>query len=395
MRSTLTHGLVAVIAVGATIAVAQVRRAPSIDAGESSKPPAENRQAGQDLGASTIHIAQPDAAPPSQLDPHVSVEEQTNIRVYEQVNRSVVHITTRSVQVDDFFFQAVPSEGTGSGSVLDKQGHILTNFHVIENARRVLITLYDSNTYEARLVGGDPSNDIAVLKIDAPAEKLQPIAWGDSQRLKVGMHVFAIGNPFGLERTLTIGIVSSLNRSLRTDNNRLVRGVIQTDAAINPGNSGGPLVNRQGEMVGITTAIIANAGQSAGIGLAIPASTSKRIVDELIKYGKVIRPDCGILRVLHLDEGLLISRLAKGGPAHKAGLRGPEILIVQRGGIEYRTIDRSKADIIVAVDGKPTRTADDFLAIIESKKPGGQATITVLREGEKLDVAVELVESKE
>jgi S1-C subfamily serine protease len=334
------------------------------------------------------------ATPTVPLPPDITPEERDNIQVYQHANRSVVNITTRGVQLDDFLQWATPREGTGSGSVLDKQGHILTNFHVIEEAQRVDVTLCDGSTHPAKLVGTDPNNDLAVLHISAPAEKLQPIPWGDSNQLLVGMRVFAIGNPFGLERTLTTGIVSSLNRSLRSENNRQIRGVIQTDAAINPGNSGGPLLNRRGELIGITTAIVGRAGQSSGVGLAIPSSTARRVVDELIRYGHVIRPDCGIFNVYEVDGGLLVARLEPDGPAEHAGLQGPQINVVQRGAIIYRNLDRSKADLIVAADGKTVKTLDDLFSYVESKKPGDTVKLTVYREGRKLEVPVELEEAK-
>jgi S1-C subfamily serine protease len=325
----------------------------------------------------------------------LSPEEQTNVAVYQKVNRSVVNITTRSVQPDDFLLFAIPHEGAGSGSVLDKQGHILTNYHVIEDAHAMAVTLFDGSTHPAKVVGSDPTNDLAVLHIDAPADKLIPIAWGDSTKLLVGMRVFAIGNPFGLERTLTTGIVSSLNRSLRSSNNRLIRGIIQTDAAINPGNSGGPLLNRYGEMIGITSAIIGNAGQSSGVGLAIPSSTAHRVVDELIQHGCIVRADCGIFSVYETDGGLLVGRLLPNGPAQAAGLRGPQVKVVQRGAMIFKTVDRSKADLIVAVDGKPVETLDDLLSYVESRKPGDQVTLTVVRDGNKVPVPIVLEQSHE
>ncbi len=322
----------------------------------------------------------------------ISPEEATNIRVYQEVNRSVVNVTTKSVEVDDFFGFGESREGSGSGSIIDRQGRIVTNYHVIEGAQQIVVTLYDGSTHSARLIGSDPNNDLAVLRIEARPEILHPIAWGDSTKLLVGMRVFAIGNPFGLERTLTTGIVSSLNRSLRSENHRLIRGVIQTDAAINPGNSGGPLLNRRGEMVGITTAIISRAGQSSGVGLAIPANTARRVVNELVKYGRIVRPDCGIFSVYELDQGLLIARLAPGGPAQRAGLRGPKEQVVRKGGFIFRGIDRSKADLIVAVDGRAVHSMDDLLSYVESKKAGDQIVLTVEREGRRLEVAVTLEE---
>jgi S1-C subfamily serine protease len=333
-------------------------------------------------------------------DADISPEEAANIRVYRTANRSVVNITTRSLpeatgDLFDLFLSTGPREGSGSGSILDKQGHILTNFHVIEDARQITVTLFDSTTYPARLVGVDPNNDVAVLKIQAPVDKLNPLGWGDSNRLVVGMRVFAIGNPFGLERTLTTGIVSSLNRSLRSENNRLIRGVIQTDAAINPGNSGGPLLNRRAEIVGITTAIVGRASQSSGVGLAIPSNTAHRIVDELIRHGHVIRPECGILSVFETDRGLLINQLARGGAAQRAGLQGPQIVRFQRNGFEYRAIDRSRADLIVAVDDHPVKSLDDLLSYIESKKVGDTVMLTIVRNDKQMQVEVELKQSRD
>ncbi len=325
--------------------------------------------------------------------PDLSPVEQDNVRVYERDNRGVVNITTRGVQDDDLFFSTT-REGSGSGSVLDKQGHILTNYHVIEDARQVTVTLFDGKSYDARLIGTDPNNDLAVLQIKAPADKLFPIPWGDSSKLLVGMRVFAIGNPFGLERTLTTGIISSLNRSLRSENKRLIGGIIQTDAAINPGNSGGPLLNRKGELIGITTAIVGRASQSSGVGLAIPANTAHRVVEDLIRFGRVIRAACGIISVYETDKGLLIARLDPDGPADRAGLHGPELITVRRGGVLYRGLDRSKADCIQAIDGKPMKSFDDLLSYVESKKPGDRVVFSVLRDGEKTDVPVELEQAK-
>jgi S1-C subfamily serine protease len=342
---------------------------------------------------SRMDQAAPVSPPPLPAEADVSPEEQTNIRIYQQVNRSVVNITSRSISEDEFFLLSGPREGSGSGSVLDKQGHILTNYHVVEGAQQITVTLFDGSSLEARLVGSDPNNDVAVIQIDAPAAKLFPIVWGDSTKLLVGMRVFAIGNPFGLERTLTTGIISSLNRTLRAENKRLIRGIIQTDAAINPGNSGGPLLNGRGEMIGITTAIVSRAGQSSGIGLAVPASIASRVKEELIRFGRVIRPDCGIFSVSERDDGLLIARLIPDGPAERAGLRGPQERLIRRGNLVYRALDRSKADRIVAVAGRPVKSLDDLLSYIESKKPGDQVTFRIVREGRALDVPVTLAEA--
>jgi S1-C subfamily serine protease len=388
MRAACCTATAALLAAGLTHALAQKAPPPApLDGPAPAAPP-----------AAALHPVPvpPPGAPPLAVPagPDLSPEEADNVRVYQLVNRSVVNITTRTISEEDFFQLGGPREGSGSGSVLDRHGHILTNYHVVEDARQIVVTLFDGSTREAKLIGSDPNNDLAVLKIAAPAEKLVPIAWGDSNRLLVGLRVFVIGNPFGLERTLTTGIVSSLNRTLRTENHRLIRGVIQTDAAINPGNSGGPLLNRKGELVGITTAIIGRAGQSSGIGLAIPANTARRVVDELIRFGRVIRPDCGIFSVYELDQGLLIDRLTPGGPAERAGLRGPEVVTLRRGGVVYQGVDRSKADLILAVDGKPVKSLDDLLTHVEGKKPGDRVVLTVVRDGERKDVPVELEQAR-
>ena len=307
------------------------------------------------------------------------------------VTRSVVNVTTRSVvRDDDLFGNTEVATGTGSGSVLDHKGHIVTNYHVVEGARQINVTLFDGSVHEATLVGGDPNNDLAVVKIDAPNDKLFPITWGDSNRLLVGMRVYAIGNPFGFDRTMTTGIVSSLNRSLETRNHRIVKGVIQTDAAINPGNSGGPLLNRQGHMIGITTAIISRAGQSSGIGMAIPANSAKRVVEELIRNGKVSHGDAGIVSVYQTDKGLLVAKLDADGPASRAGLHGPQVRTITRGGQQYRYLDRSKVDLIVGVNGQPVKTLDEMLTAIEAHRPGEKITLQVERNGQKVDVPIEL-----
>jgi len=344
---------------------------------------------------STAHPSGLSIAPPEAQDAPIDLtgEEQVSVGVYKNVNRSVVNITIHSVASDDFGMFSEDRQGTGSGSVLDKQGNIVTNYHVVEEARQISVTLFDGSVHDATRVGVDPNNDLAVIRISAPADKLYPITWGDSNRLLVGMRVYAIGNPFGLDRTLTTGIVSSLNRTMRTENHRIIRGVIQTDAAINPGNSGGPLLNHQGFMIGITTAIIGRAGQSAGIGLAIPSNNAKRIVEELIKSGHVSHGDSGIISVYQMDGGLQIARLDPDGPAAKAGLRGPEMRRVRRSGMVYERPDRSKADLITAVDGQAVRTLDDLLAAIDAKSAGEKVTFHIIRDGKEMDAVVQLAES--
>ena len=320
-------------------------------------------------------------------------DEAIGVYVYDRNNRSVANITTRTVRTDGFFAFESDDEGAGSGAVLDRQGHVLTNYHVIEDARRVKATLYNGVTYDAVVVGADPINDTAVIRLqNVPPEELFPAQIGDSARLKVGMRVYAIGNPFGLERTMTTGIISSLNRTLRVTPQRSIKSIIQIDAAINPGNSGGPLLDSRGELIGMNTAIATGEGsrQNAGIGFAIPINLIQRIVPQLIKYGRVIRPEIGIQRVFETEDGLLITQLKPGGAAEQAGLRGPEITTTRRGGVIYQTIARNKADLIVAVDGRKTESVDEFLSYIESKKPGDEVTVTVRREGQLVNVAVTL-----
>ncbi len=320
-------------------------------------------------------------------------EESVNVFVYERNNRGVVNITTRTVRNDGLFLFENDSEGAGSGAVIDRQGHILTNYHVIEDARQVKVTLYDGKTYSASLVGADPVNDTAVIRIDAPDDSLFPIELGDSRDLKVGMKVFAIGNPFGLERTMTTGIISSLNRSLQVTPQRSIKSIIQVDAAVNPGNSGGPLLDSHGRLIGVNTAIASRTGQSAGVGFAIPASLIARVVPQLIRHGRVIRPDIGIQRVYELDNGLLITRLTPGGPAEDAGLRGPRVTRERRGPIVIERTDRSAADLIIAVDGQQVGNVDDFLGFIEARNPGDQVVLTVIRGNSELRVPVRLGET--
>ncbi|QGJ71332.1 Periplasmic pH-dependent serine endoprotease DegQ [Planctomycetales bacterium 10988] len=327
--------------------------------------------------------------PQESIPLHLAPEEEVAVKVYEKVNQSVVNITTRSYRYESMFFPATPSDGAGSGSVIDLNGHILTNYHVIEGSTEIAVTLFDGNTYDAAFVGSDPMNDIAIVRINAPPETLHPVDIGISHNLKVGMRVFALGNPFGLERTLTTGIISSLNRSLQIRGNRSVKSIIQIDAAINPGSSGGPLLNSQGMLIGMNTAIASKNGQSAGVGFAIPSSLIRQVVPELIEHGRVIRADIGITRIYQKEEGLLIAGLMRDGPAEQAGIQGPRLM--RRGPVVY--LDRSAADMIVAVDGQPIESADQFITYIESKRPRESVVLTVLRKGRETKVRVVLSEA--
>jgi S1-C subfamily serine protease len=324
-------------------------------------------------------------------------DEEINIRVYRAASPAVVNITTTAVAYD-FFLNPIPKEGTGSGAIIDRSGHILTNFHVIDGARRLEVTLADGSKWEGRAIGVDPSNDLAVIKIDAPAEKLTILALGDSSRLVVGQKVLVIGNPFGFERTLTGGIVSSVGRSIRAENGRLIRGIIQTDAAINPGNSGGPLLNSSGEVIGVSTAIFSPSGGSVGVGFAVPINTAKRIISELITRGYVARPYLGIsgheifpalaqaLR-LPVKEGIMVVEVAPGSPAHRAAIRGGD-RAVQVGNM----IVRVGGDIITAVDQVKVRTFEELSDFIDSKQPGDMVTLTLNRQGRPSAVEVRLRE---
>jgi S1-C subfamily serine protease len=271
---------------------------------------------------------------------------------------------------------------------------LLTNYHVVDGAQTINVTLFNGKTYPAKLVGQDPPTDIAVLRIEAPSDSLFPVVLGDSSRLRVGQRAFAIGNPFGLERTFTTGVISSLNRTLPTRTNRSLKSIIQVDAAINPGSSGGPLLDSRGRLIGMNTAIASKTGQSAGVGFAIPVGTIARIVPQLIANGRVIRPEIGITRVLESDHGLVIVALTSGGPAERAGLQGFRVVKERRqiGPFveERRRVDRSTADTILAVNGEKVTSAEQFLLLIEAHRPGEEVELTVIRDGRREAVRVRL-----
>ncbi len=325
-------------------------------------------------------------------------DERNNIELYERLSRGVVNITS-TVLERDFFFNIIPRQGAGSGSVIDDRGYILTNHHVIEDARKLEVTLYSGKKYAARFIGSDPNSDIAVLKIDAPKKDLTVIPMGSSKDLKVGQKVLAIGNPFGLGQTLTTGVVSSVGRTLRAPGGALVEDVIQTDASINPGNSGGPLIDSSGYMIGVNTAIFSPTGANVGIGFAIPIDTVKQVVHELIEKGYYSYPWIGAtLMTLHpnfaealqlkVSTGAMIVELIPGGPADKAGLRGGKTR-AQVG----NTIIIVGGDIIVAIDGQPVESTEDFMRSLRRYRPGDKVVLDVVHwEGDRDRVKVVLGE---
>jgi len=340
---------------------------------------------------STTPLASAALAP----NPGLTQEELTNIRVYDGANRGVVNVLTKTISHDRFFMLPTPAEGAGSGSVLDKQGHILTNFHVVEDANKVWVTLPGGkDPYEGEIVGQDPDNDIAVLKINAPPEELFPVPIGASENLRVGQRVYTLGNPFGLEGTLTTGIISNLNRTLPSRTGRDMKSIIQTDASMNPGNSGGPLLDTGGRMIGMNVAIATKSGQSAGLGFAIPVNRIRQIVPQLIEHGKVVRADIGIVAVKETDKGLQIVEVNKGGPSDRAGLQGWKTIRkrVTRGPLAYDVEhhDPSGADIIIAIDGQPVESAAAFVDKMDDHQPGEQVILTILRQGRQMQVPVTL-----
>jgi S1-C subfamily serine protease len=325
-------------------------------------------------------------------NPSLTPEEMTNIHVYDNANRGVVNVVTKMMSYDNFFRLPSESEGAGSGSVLDKRGYILTNFHVVEGADKIQVTLPGGKDYEGELVGKDPDNDIAVLKINAPAQELFPVPIGTSDNLRVGQRVYTLGNPFGLEGTLTTGIVSNLNRTLPSRTGREMKSIIQTDAAMNPGNSGGPLLDTSGRMIGMNVAIATKTGQNAGLGFAIPVNRIRQVVPQLIERGKVVRADVGIVLVKEMDKGLQVVKLNKNGPAEKAGLQGWKTTRHRVAGspLVIERQDASGADVIVGLDGKPVESAAAFLDKIEEHQPGEQVVLTIVRQGRQVQIPVVL-----
>lgn len=339
------------------------------------------------LGGASLN--DPRAAPRSiAARGELSAGEKSTIAVFREASPSVVHITAIAVQRDLFTLNLyqIP-EGTGSGFIWDNSGNIITNFHVIQNADAAQVTLADQSNWKARRVGAAPDKDLAVLRIDAPANKLRAIPVGTSKDLQVGQSVFAIGNPFGLDQSLTTGVISALGREIESVTRRPIQGVIQTDAAINPGNSGGPLLDSAGRLIGVNTAIYSPSGASAGIGFAIPVDTVNRIVPELIRSGKVTRPGMGIqIAEDQIAErlgvtGVLLVDVAQGSAAAKAGLRPTRREASGRVRL---------GDVITAIDSKKVESSNELFLLLEKYKVGDSINVSLLRDGKAVQVKVTL-----
>ena len=335
------------------------------------------------------------SSPSNITDPSLASDEQNNIEVYKTIAPGVVYIQSTTTVRDFFGLFSEPVEGAGSGSIIDEQGDILTNYHVIANAEKLTVSFGGGKNYPAKVVGRDPDTDLAVIRLlESPKEQMTVVPLGDSDKLVVGQKVLAIGNPFGLDRTLTTGVISGLQRPIRTQNNRQIEGAIQTDASINPGNSGGPLLDSHGRMIGINSQIESPSGASAGVGFAIPINIAKRIVPQLVRNGYVQRPKLGInprdveslsgqVR-LPVSYGVLIWAVQPGGAAANAGLRG--LVQTENGDVEL-------GDIIVAIDGEKVSNNDDLFKLLDKHQVGDTVSVELVRNSRRMTVPVKLMEA--
>jgi putative serine protease PepD len=333
-------------------------------------------------------------SPSGITDPATTSDEQNNIEIYRTLSPGVVNVHSTSY-ARDFFGFVEPQEGSGSGSIIDQEGDILTNYHVIEGAQKLAVSFGGQKNYAAKVVGGDPDTDLAVIKlIEMPKEALTIVPLGDSDKLEVGQKVLAIGNPFGLDRTLTTGVISGLQRPIRARNGRPIEGAIQTDASINPGNSGGPLLDSHGRMIGINSQILSPTGASAGVGFAVPVNIAKRIVPELVRSGEIRRPKLGITTrdvetlknqvELPVSDGVLIWQVAPGGPAANAGLRG--LTQTENGDVEI-------GDVIVGIDNEKVENTDSLYRILNKHALGEQVQVQIVRNARRTSVPVRLTET--
>ena len=369
----------------------------------SCRPTGSGDDTGQDQVSTATPTLAPSPLPPAPPAALVSLENEV-VGVYASAGRGVVHITSRSYTYD-FFFNPVPQEGTGSGFVYDAEGHIVTNYHVIEGAEELYVALPGEIEALAQIVGVDPSNDLAVIKVALEDDALFPIPLGDSDGLRVGQFVVAIGNPFGLERTLTVGVISALGRIIESPDERFIGEIIQTDAAINPGNSGGPLLDLSGRVIGVNTAIFSPSRASAGIGFAVPVATVRRVVPELIAHGRYPHPWLGasllsltprwveILEQAGMDVpvegGMLVVEAVEGSGAARAGLRAGDRLVR----LNRRQLLPVGGDIIVAVDGRPVESGQDLTVYLETHtRVGDTVELTIIRDGREERLPVQLDE---
>jgi len=333
-------------------------------------------------------------SPSGITDPATVTDEQNNIEIYRTLSPGVVNVHSTSY-ARDFFGFVEPQEGSGSGSIIDQDGDILTNYHVIEGAQKLAVSFGGQKNYAAKVVGGDPDTDLAVIKlIETPREPLTIVPLGDSDKLEVGQKVLAIGNPFGLDRTLTTGVISGLQRPIRARNGRPIEGAIQTDASINPGNSGGPLLDSHGRMIGINSQILSPSGASAGVGFAVPVNIAKRIVPELVRSGEIRRPKLGITTrdvealknqvELPVSDGVLIYQVAPGGAAANAGLHG--LTQTENGDVEI-------GDVIVGIDNEKVANTDDLYRILNKHAVSDLVQVQIVRNGRRTSVPVRLTET--
>lgn len=334
------------------------------------------------------------SSPSNITDPSMASDEQNNIEVYKAIAPGVVYIQSTTMVRDFFGLSAEPVEGAGSGSIIDQEGDILTNFHVIANAEKLTVNFGSGKNYPARVVGKDPDTDLAVIRLlEPPKETITIVPLGDSDRLVVGQKVLAIGNPFGLDRTLTVGVISGLQRPIRAQNGRQIEGAIQTDASINPGNSGGPLLDSHGRMIGINSQIASPSGASAGVGFAIPVNIAKRIVPQLVRNGYVQRPKLGISTrdveslasqvQLPVSYGVIIWNVQPGSAAAGAGLRG--LVQTEDGDVEL-------GDIIVGLDGEKVGNNDDLYRFLDKHQVGDTVNVEIVRRGRHLTIPARLTE---
>ncbi len=340
------------------------------------------------------NIALAESAPAGISDPQTANDEQNSIEVYRTISPGVAFINTTSY-TQDWWGDVQEGKGNGSGSVIDSNGYILTNNHVVENAQKVTVSFGGENVYPAKVVGRDPDTDLAVIKIDPPAGGLTVVPLGDSDKLLVGQKVLAIGNPFGLDRTLTTGVISGLQRPIRARNNRPIDAAIQTDASINPGNSGGPLLDKYGRMIGINSQILSPAGGSVGVGFAIPVNTAKRVIPQLIEFGEVRRPKLGAVLYpvdqlnsqgmrLPVQQGLLVRTVMPGGAAESAGLRG----------LQQDQAGFALGDIITKIEGEPMNNLDDLYRFLDKRQIGQTIQVEVFRNGRTSNVPLRLTASQ-